>query len=536
MTRPHSISINPFPSEEGDDETIPDSSSSISSSASSSGDSDDSSTSSSNSSSSNSSDSGHEQSNCSSPLYEASKPTVEPYVGKMERFELFSTAQCYYLIASDKAGSAFRVLKMDRTLIELPPGSDDGVHYNANMDDSTAGVTHRPTSSNMDHQVTSHRSASDIIPPINATNSMTSQSINQNSIGSSQPSHIQPQSQASMEDQHSSKPTLRKLSEFCFEDPNLYSAHEIRQMLDMIHDGDRTTAANRKYEESEHYKRSVKYSGLKPIVKAHGIVGFIRFLDCYYLTLITKKSKVGSIGGNDIYTIRSTETYPLKPAEAFGRNSSVIDSSGNDPSSLLLNMWNRGKRSLNLGLTNRELAELRYQGLYQVVDLNKDFFFSYTYDMTRSLQDNTLAMTSKIYPPPMFKDMYCWNFFQTRELEEITQTMTSFQWIMPLVHGAFSQRKIQDYGRCLNLTLLARRSRHFAGTRYLKRGVSEQGKVANDVEHEQILHDETASAEGTISSFLQMRGSIPTYWTQESSVTMPKRTIIAGTCFYPCLI
>jgi hypothetical protein len=383
----------------------------------------------------------------------------------------------------------------------------------------------------MDHQVSSHRSASDIIPPINATNSMTSQSINQNSIGSSQPSHIQPQSQASMEDQHSSKPTLRKLSEFCFEDPNLYSAHEIRQMLDMIHDGDRTTAANRKYEESEHYKRSVKYSGLKPIVKAHGIVGFIRFLDCYYLTLITKKSKVGSIGGNDIYTIRSTETYPLKPAEAFGRNSSVIDSSGNDPSSLLLNMWNRGKRSLNLGLTNRELAELRYQGLYQVVDLNKDFFFSYTYDMTRSLQDNTLAMTSKIYPPPMFKDMYCWNFFQTRELEEITQTMTSFQWIMPLVHGAFSQRKIQDYGRCLNLTLLARRSRHFAGTRYLKRGVSEQGKVANDVEHEQILHDETASAEGTISSFLQMRGSIPTYWTQESSVTMPKRTIIAGTCF-----
>ena len=150
--------------------------------------------------------------------------------------------------------------------------------------------------------------------------------------------------------------------------------------------------------------------------------------------------------------------------------------------------------------------------------------------MTRSLQDNALAMTSKTYPPPLFKDMYCWNFFQTRELEEITQTMTSFQWIiMPLVHGAFSQRKIQDYGRCLNLTLLARRSRHFAGTRYLKRGVSEQGKVANDVEHEQILHDETASAKGTISSFLQMRGSIPTYWTQESSVTMPKRTTIAGT-------
>eukprot|EP00957_Ditylum_brightwellii_P046825 3553920-Ditylum_brightwellii.AAC.1 len=44
--------------------------------------------------------------------------------------------------------------------------------------------------------------------------------------------------------------------------------------------------------------------GLKPIAKAFGIVGFIRFLDCYYLTLITKRVKVGSIGGNGIYSIK----------------------------------------------------------------------------------------------------------------------------------------------------------------------------------------------------------------------------------------
>jgi hypothetical protein len=88
---------------------------------------------------------------------------------------------------------------------------------------------------------------------------------------------------------------------------------------------------------------------------------------------------------------------------------------------------------------------------------------------------------------------------------------------MPIIHGAFIQRKLQDYGRTLNLSLLARRSRHFAGTRYLKRGVSDQGKVGNDVEHEQIIHDESTIGEGIFSSFLQVRGSIPTYWTQESS-------------------
>lgn len=134
-------------------------------------------------------------------------------------------------------------------------------------------------------------------------------------------------------------------------------------------------------------------------------------------------------------------------------------------------------------------------------------------------------MTSKPYPPPPFKDMYAWNFFLTRELEECTNSLTNFGWILPVVHGAFIQRKLHDYGRSLNLMLLARRSRHFAGTRYLKRGVSDRGKVANDVEHEQIIHDETTT-EGVFSSYLQIRGSIPTFWTQESSVTMPKPPIV----------
>jgi len=138
-------------------------------------------------------------------------------------------------------------------------------------------------------------------------------------------------------------------------------------------------------------------------------------------------------------------------------------------------------------------------------------------------------MTSQTFPPPPFKDMYSWNYFLTRELEDITsKSLSSYYWVMPIVHGAFIQRKLSDYGRSLNLTLLARRSRHFAGTRYLKRGVSDRGKVANDVEHEQILHDETSSPAtfGTFSSFLQVRGSIPTYWTQESSATIPKPPIV----------
>jgi hypothetical protein len=79
------------------------------------------------------------------------------------------------------------------------------------------------------------------------------------------------------------------------------------------------------------------------------------------------------------------------------------------------------------------------------------------------------------------------------------------------------------------MTLIARRSRHYAGTRYLKRGVNVHGKVANDCEIEQILQHEDGKL-ATYASYVQYRGSIPTYWAQETSVTMPKPPILIRYC------
>ena len=261
---------------------------------------------------------------------------------------------------------------------------------------------------------------------------------------------------------HAAKPTLRPLSDFLVEDPNVYTQEEIKDMLDMIHDGNRLTRSDRRSNEAN-------AGGLKPVVKAYCVCGFIRFLDCYYLTLVTRRQKVGMIGENAIYTVKSTETIPLKPAERHPGSEDFAD-----PSSVLLSMWNRGKRSVGLGLTNREIAELRYQGLYQVVDLTKNFYFSYTYDLSRSLQQNFHATTTRPNPPPPCANMFSWNYFLTRDFERCLTKETSFYWTMPIIHGAYVQRRVNDYGRSLNVILLARRSRHFAGTRYLKRGVSEQ--------------------------------------------------------------
>ena len=64
-------------------------------------------------------------------------------------------------------------------------------------------------------------------------------------------------------------------------------------------------------------------------------------------------------------------------------------------------------------------------------------------------------------------------------------------------------------------------NRMYAGPRYLKRGINDEGYVANEVEVETIIEDEY----GHISSHVQLRGSIPAYWKQDVSVAVPRPPI-----------
>lgn len=89
------------------------------------------------------------------------------------------------------------------------------------------------------------------------------------------------------------------------------------------------------------------------------------------------------------------------------------------------------------------------------------------------------------------------------------------------------QVKLSVSGRDFCLTLISRRSRHYAGTRYMKRGVNEKGRVANDVETEQIVFEDVHEGCPTqISSVVQNRGSIPLFWSQETSRLNLKPDII----------
>ena len=82
----------------------------------------------------------------------------------------------------------------------------------------------------------------------------------------------------------------------------------------------------------------------------------------------------------------------------------------------------------------------------------------------------------------------------------------------------------------MNVILIARRSRHFAGTRYLKRGLNEEGRVANFVEIEQIVFSHKSKDDKPlVSSFVQVRGSIPLFWSQDPNPLIAKPEIFVNT-------
>ena len=267
------------------------------------------------------------------------------------------------------------------------------------------------------------------------------------------------------------------------EDETLYSKKQINELLAAIDDGNRACG------------------GLRRLVSACGIIGMIRFTSNYYLWLITKRSIVAQLGGHYIYHIEDTK---------------------------LLSLTHSGSTHS----TTRSADEARYQGILGTLEINKTFYFSNTYDITHTLQYNLTT------PPPThdrflgrFQEMFVWNHFLLDNA--FGRIQGHVRWCVPIVHGFIDQAKITVLGRTVYLTIIARRSRHFAGARFLKRGANQDGHVANDVETEQIVADGAITsfrrADGRLNkaftSFVQHRGSIPLHWSQTVDGVNPKPPI-----------
>ncbi|KAL6160953.1 phosphatidylinositol-3 [Exserohilum turcicum] len=275
-----------------------------------------------------------------------------------------------------------------------------------------------------------------------------------------------------------------------FEDDIVYNRREMHQLLDTIADGNKATG------------------GMKLKCSTWGLLGFIRFTEAYYMLLISKRSQVAMLGGHYIYQIDGTEMIPLTTG------------------------------STSKYQKDRNPEEARFLSILNNMDLTRSFYFAYSYNITRSLQQNIIqqrnAMNQGITNPDRdYQDMFVWNHHLLNPARDALKNM--YDWCHPIIHGYVDQSSLDVFGRRVYLTIIARRSRFFAGARFLKRGTNDLGYVANDVETEQIVSEQTTTsfhapgprlyANPNYTSYVQHRGSIPLYWTQDNTGVTPKPDI-----------
>ncbi|KAA8570721.1 hypothetical protein MFRU_011g02160 [Monilinia fructicola] len=277
------------------------------------------------------------------------------------------------------------------------------------------------------------------------------------------------------------------------EDEIVYTKKEMTQLLNAIDDGNKSSG------------------GMKLKSAVWGILGFIRFTGCYYMHMITKRNQNAMIGGHFVYTIEATELIPLTTSTNSRFKSS----------------------------DTRNTEESRFLSILNGLDLNKSFYFSYSYDITRTLQHNIMKERAALAagkPSPHPKDynsMFVWNSHLLKPAESVLKN--TYDWCVPVIHGYLAQAALPVWGRIVYITIIARRSRYFAGARFLKRGTNDMGYVANDVETEQIVSENMTTslhapgpklyASPNYTSYVQHRGSIPLHWTQDNTGVTPKPPI-----------
>ena len=278
--------------------------------------------------------------------------------------------------------------------------------------------------------------------------------------------------------------SLTKLEDIIQEDGHEYAAEDVKSIVSTVEAGEK--------------------KGFLSVTVATCLIGFVRFLQGYYLIVGNKEVlEGGTIAGHNVYSLENTIMIPVWNSRPL-----VVEQS----------FFGRVKQTFNnlrVTQTPLEASEARYRALFNQIDFTKDFYFSHTYDITQSVQKNYVNQSNR--GPAT---MYVWNYFLMKEFQSCVRDRA---WCTDFIYGSFEQQPCLLFGEEIRITVVARRSRHFAGTRYLKRGISDEGKVANDVEVEQILEH---VGDGRITSHVQNRGSIPVFWTQKTSATDPKPDII----------
>ena len=176
------------------------------------------------------------------------------------------------------------------------------------------------------------------------------------------------------------------------EDDTQYTKDEVNHILNTVDHGNKASG------------------GLRLKCNAWGLLGFIKFTKSFYMLFVTKRSQVALIGGHYVYQIDGTELVPLAPSS-----------------------------SARLKLDQDE--EARFITILHNLDLSRSFYFSYSYDITHTLQYNILFQKNNSHQahdfPQQHNSMFVWNFHL---LKTPYSTLKSpLDWCLPVVHGFINQ-------------------------------------------------------------------------------------------------
>jgi hypothetical protein len=180
------------------------------------------------------------------------------------------------------------------------------------------------------------------------------------------------------------------------EDEIVYTKKEMSQLLNAIDDGNKSTG------------------GMKLRCSTWGLLGFIRFTGAYYMLVITKRSQVAMIGGHFTYSVDATELIPLTTGSSSRFKPDV-----------------------------KNPEEARFLGILNNLDLTRSFYFSYSYDITHTLQHNIITERAAVaagepYPHSQeYNSMFMWNNYLLEPA--IKALKNTYDWCLPVIHGYIDQ-------------------------------------------------------------------------------------------------
>ncbi|KAK1624912.1 SacI homology domain-containing protein [Colletotrichum phormii] len=252
-----------------------------------------------------------------------------------------------------------------------------------------------------------------------------------------------------------------------------------------------------------------------------GILGIIQLRLDKYVIIINKAQPVGRLKGHMVYKVVSTEILPMRERQI------------------------------------RDPDEDTFIGLLDTFMKNGPMYFSYSLDLTNSFQRQASADTSL----PLWQrtdDRFFFNRFIHSDLIDFRTRGARGHvgpqpgvdaFILPVIFGMLEIRPTTFKGTPVTVTLISRRSRHRGGTRYFTRGVDDEGHAANYNETEQItIFNDSGSGMGgfagssdmqsgkygtdgketQIMSYVQTRGSVPTYWAEINSLRYVPKLQVRG--------